>query len=162
MRNDSARKMALCGVTAALAVTVMCLVALIPVATFVCPVLCVVLLHFVFVGCGSKMAWVWYAVVAILSGLLGPDKEAAVIFLLLGYYPILKPRLDGLRFGFVCKLLLFNAAIAAAYGLIFFLFGLETEDAGTVGILLAVLTLLLGNVTFFVLDRLLTRISARK
>lgn len=156
--RDSARKMALCGVTAALAVTVMCLVALIPVATFVCPIVCVVLLHFVLSSCGSRLAWVWYAVVAVLSLLMGPDKEAAVIFLFLGHYPIVKPRLERTRFPFVSKLLLFNAAIAAAYAILLFLFGLEAEGSGMAALLLAALTLVLGNVTFFVLDKLLSRI----
>ena len=71
--------MALGGVLAALAVVIMALGTLIPVATYVCPVLCMLLLQAVNKLCGSRVAWAWYGAVAILSMLLAPDKEKAAI-----------------------------------------------------------------------------------
>ena len=79
---------------AALAVVIMSLGTLIPVATFVCPVLCMLILQLVLKLCGSRIAWAWYGAVAILSLLMAPDKEAAAVFLFLGYYPVVKPRMD--------------------------------------------------------------------
>ncbi len=149
--------MALGGVMAALAVVVMSLGGLIPVATFVCPMVCMLLLVAVISRCGNRVAWAWYGTVAILSLLLGPDKEAAAVFVFLGYYPILKPKMDALPLKWLWKLLYFNAAILLMYWLLLNLFGMaeilaEFEEMGTV---LTLVTLVMGNVTFFMLDRLL-------
>ena len=124
MRNGQAKAMALGGVMAALAVVVMCPGGLIPVATFVCPMVCMLILRTVQTVCGYRIGWAWYGAVAILSLLLGPDKEAAAVFAFLGYYPLVKSRLDGKKFGLVFKLLLFNAAIGLMYGALIFLFGM--------------------------------------
>lgn len=163
MRNGAAKKMAVCGVTAALAMVIMCLGGLIPVATYLCPMLCALLLSIVLRLCGGRLCWVWYAAVSVLSILMAPDKEAAAVFLFLGYYPIVKPRLDGLRWGWIWKLALFNVSIGAMYGLLIFLFGMRelldsSEELGTV--MLAVM-LVLGNITFFLLDRLLSRFAGK-
>ena len=86
--------MALGGIFAALAVVIMSLGGLIPASTFICPILSMILLTVVKSRCGSKIAWVWYGTVAILSLLFDPDKEAAAVFLFLGCYPILKPEME--------------------------------------------------------------------
>ena len=52
--RTSVRSTALGGVMAALAVVIMCLGGMIPLATFVCPVLCMLLLQFVFRLCGRR------------------------------------------------------------------------------------------------------------
>ena len=84
MRRDSAKNIAMGGVFAALAVVIMCLGTVIPVATFVCPMACMILLTVVYRLTGARIAWAWYGAVSILSLLLGPDKEAAAVFLFLG------------------------------------------------------------------------------
>lgn len=163
MRGE-ARKIALGGMMAALAVVIMGLGGLIPVATFVCPMLCMLLLAFVTRFCGSQIGWAWYGAVAILSLLMGPDKEAASVFAFLGFYPIIKPRLDRMKLGFVLKLVLFNGLILAMYGLLIHLLGMsqiaaEYQELGTV---MTAVMLVLGNVTFFLLDKILTRFSKIK
>lgn len=159
MRRYEARGIALGGMMAALAVVVMSLGGLIPVATFVCPMLCMLLLAFVSRMCGRRIGWAWYGAVAVLSLLLGPDKEAAAVFLFLGFYPLLKPRLETLRLCWLWKGLLFNTAILLMYWLLIHLFGMaqiaaEYQELGTV---MTAIMLGLGNVTFFLLDRVLTR-----
>ena len=77
--------MALGGIFAALALVLMSMGTLIPVATYACPVLCAMLLQTVLKFCGPKIAWAWYGAVAILSVLMAPDKEAAAVFLAIGY-----------------------------------------------------------------------------
>lgn len=149
--------MALGGVLAAAAVVIMAMGTLIPVATYVCPMLCALLLQMVLKSCGSRTAWAWYGAVAVLSLLLAPDKEAAVVFAFLGYYPIVKPWLDRRKGKWLWKCLLFNAAALSAYWALLHILGLEglkTELAELGGVLCLVL-LALGNVTFFLLDRLL-------
>lgn len=156
-RKTPASVIALGGVMAALAVVIMSLGGLILVATYVSPMLCAVLLQFVMFSCGNRIAWAWYGAVAILAVLLSPDKEAAAVFLFLGYYPIVKPKLDALRFRWLWKALLFNISIGLMYFLLLNLLGmaeLNAEFAEMGGAMLVIL-LVLGNVTFFLLDRLL-------
>lgn len=151
--------MALGGVMAALAVVIMSLGGLIPLATYICPMLCILLLKTVLQICGSRIAWAWYGAVSILSLLLGPDKEAAAVFVFLGYYPIVKPKLDAAKLSWLWKGLLFNASVLAMYWLLIHLFGMaqvaaEFRELGTA---MLIVTLLLGNLCFFLVDRILNR-----
>lgn len=155
--------MALGGVLAALAVVIMCLGGLIPVATYVIPMLCGLLCAVVCRNCGRRTAWAWYGAVSILGLLLGPDKEAAAVFLVLGYYPIIKPRLDQLPGKWLWKLLLFNVATAAAYGAMLFVFGMAqlVAEFREMGMIMLAVVLILGNVTFIMFDFLLTRFGSK-
>lgn len=151
--------MALGGVLAALAVAAMSLGTLIPVATYVCPMFCMLLQQMVLKICGKRVAWAWYGAVAILAALLAPDKEAAAVFAFLGYYPIVKPRLDRAKVSWLWKGLLFNGAILAMYWVLMHLLGLDgvSEEFAGMGTAMLALLLILGNVTFFLLDHLLGR-----
>ncbi len=162
--TKASRAVALGGVMAALAVVIMCMGTLLPLATFVCPVLCILIAHVVWKYCGTKAAWAWYGAVAILSALLAPDKEAAAVFVFLGYYPIVKPWLERSRLRLLWKGLLFNCAVLLMYAFLVFLLGMtETvEEFREAGIVLGAVTLVLGNVTFFLLDVLLTRVYRTK
>ena len=164
MRTGEARQIALGGMMAALAVVMMALGGVIPVATFVTPVMCMLLLRFVLSMCPKRIGWAWYGAVALLGLLLGPDKESAAIFAALGYYPILKPRLDRMKLGLLVKLVLFNGVILALYGVMIYLLGLEqiVAEFSEMGMAMMIITLLLGNVTFFLLDDLLGRKPKRK
>lgn len=148
---------ALGGVLAALAVTIMALGGMIPIATYVCPMLCSLLLFTVLQFCGKRIAWTWYCAVSVLCLLLSPDKEAAMVFLLLGYYPIVQPYLDRSPLRWLWKAFLFNGAAAVLYLMLIYVFGMqqvvaEFRELGIAGLLI---TLILGNVCFFLLDRLL-------
>lgn len=156
--------MALGGLLAALAVTVMSLGTLIPVAVYVCPILCALLLKVVWMLCGSRIAWAWYGAVALLCLLLAPDKEAAAVFLFIGYYPIVKPALDRKKLPWLWKGLLFNGSILVMYWLLMHIFGMDqiAEDFEGIGIAMTAVMLALGNVTFLMLDRLLGMRLKRK
>ena len=156
-KRTPAAQTALGGVLAALAVVLMCMGTLIPVATYVCPMLCAMILQLVLIICGKRMAWAWYGTVSFLSLLMAPDKEAAAVFLALGYYPIVKRKLDRMKGKWLWKGLLFNSVILLTYWLLMHLFGFDALAAefSEMGILLVAVMLLLGNATFFLLDRLL-------
>ena len=149
--------MALGGMLAALAVVMMSLGTVIPVATYVCPMLCTLLLQSVLKTCGSRVAWAWYGAVALLSVLLAPDKEAAGVFVFLGYYPIVKPALDRKKGKWLWKGLLFNGSVCLPYFLLLPLLGLKqlTQEWSDMSVGMLAVLLILGNVTFFLLDRLL-------
>lgn len=154
---NKSKQMALGGVLAAAAMVIMCLGGLIPVATYLCPMLCTLLLFAVLGRCGARIAWAWYGAVALLALLMGPDKEASAVFLCLGYYPILKPKLDQMVLSWLWKLLLFNGAISLLYLVLLRLLGIDatTEEFQGVGIIGMIVMLLLGNATFILLDRFL-------
>ena len=164
MRKTPASKIAFGGIFAALALVIMNLGSLIPVATYVCPMLCMLILALVTGMCGTRIGWAWYGAVAILSVLMAPDKEAAAVFVFLGYYPIIKPRFDRLRHPLIPKLALFNVAILLMYWLLLRLLGMDriAAEFEEMGMILTAVMLLMGNLIFFMLDFALTRFSRIK
>lgn len=163
MRVGSAKAVALGGILAALATVIMCLGGLIPVATFVCPVLCLVILYLVCHLCGKRIGWAWYGAVSILAVLLGADKEAAAVFAFLGWYPIVKPYLEKWPLSLMWKLLFFNIALAVTYWLLLSVFGLAeiAQEYAEFGLISGAIMVLLGNATFALLDLLLNKIKNR-
>ena len=158
-KKTPAYSVALGGVLAALGVVMMCLGTLIPVATFICPMVCILLAQLVLKTCGARYGWAWYGAVAVLSLLLAPDKEAAAVFAALGYYPMVKPRLERRKWPWLWKGLLFNAVILALYWLLIHLLGMDSlaEEFADAGRVMTVVMLLLGNVTFLLLDMVLSK-----
>ena len=163
-KRTNASNMAQGGILAALAVVIMNLGTLIPVATYTCPMLCALLLQRVLKACGKRVAWAWYGAVTILSLLMAPDKEAAVVFLFFGYYPIVKPWMDRRRGKWLWKALLFNLSGFAMCRMLMYITGLPFVGAEFQGYetLMTLVFLLLGNVTFFLLDKLLGMYWNRK
>lgn len=155
------------GVMAALAVVIMCLGGLIPVMTYVCPMLCLLILAIVRQRCGNSIAWAWYAAVAILSLLMAPDKEAAVLLTFLGYYPIIKPRLDSLRhraLALLLKIGLMSLSVLAGYALLIRVLGMEeliSEFQGA-GIVMGVVMWIMALLCLIGLDVVLSRLQKGK
>lgn len=157
--RSKAYPIALGGMLAAAAVVLMSIGTIIPVATYAAPVLCLLLCQTVLKLCGKRIAWAWYGAVAFLSQLMAPDKEAAAVFLVLGYYPILKLKLDALKGKWLWKALYFNGSILALYWVLMNIIGMQQllSDFEGMGIAMTAVLLILGNVTFFLLDRLLEK-----
>ncbi|MCD7858976.1 MAG: hypothetical protein LUH51_02225 [Firmicutes bacterium] len=157
--DRKAYSVALGGMLAAVAVVLFCLASLIPVATYLCPMLAIGILELVRRVCGTRIGWAWYAAVAILCTLFSADREAAILFVFLGFYPLVKGRLDRLPARWLWKLVLFNLDIAAAYFLMLRVFGLDqlAAEFAELGWALGIAALLMGNLCFILLDRLLSR-----
>ena len=159
------RKMALTGMLCALAVVLMMLGGVIPLATFCCPALAGLMLIPVFVECGEKLSWCAYAAIAALSLILCPDKEAALLLAFISYYPILRWRLDQLRsrlLRVVAKLGVFNLAVLAMYALSILVLQMDQilREYQEMGLALTVACLLVGNVTLLLYDRLIAIMTA--
>ena len=163
-KETPAGSIALGGMLAAIAAVIMSLGGMIPVATYVCPVISMLILTLVLRLCGTRIAWAWYGAVSLLGLMLCPDKEAAAVFLALGFYPILKPRLDQMRFRVLWKLLLFNGDILLLYWILMHLIGMGNlqQEFAEMGYLMTGVTLALGNVTFFLLDYVLGKNFRRR
>jgi len=158
MKNS--KKIALTGVLCALAAVVMMMGGLIPLATFCCPAIAALVLIPIFVECGERLSWGAYIAIAALALMLCPDKEAAALFVFLGYYPVLKWRLEQIRrkpLRIIAKLGIFNVAVGLAYLLLIFLFQMEQllREYAEMGLALTAACLLLGNITLLLYDRLL-------
>ena len=151
MQNKSSTRIALGGMSAALCLVVMLTTALMPFATYALPALAGILLIPIALELGCRTAWVTYIAVAILSILIVPDREAALMFIsFFGYYPVLKIYIDKFKsklLRIIIKLLTFNAAMTLSYAAIIYVFGLYyliEEFAGGWGLAL----LIVGNIFF--------------
>lgn len=156
-KKTPAGRAALGGVLAALAVVAMSLGGMIPIMTYVTPVFCVLLLDAVRILCGEKFAWAWFGTVALLGALLSPDREAAALFLFVGCYPILRPKMEKRKLPVVWKGLFFNASIVIAYWLLLKITGMDElrQEFQTMGKWMLAVLLVMGNAVFFLLDKLL-------
>lgn len=156
-KKTPAGRAALGGVLAALAVVSMSLGGLIPIMTYVTPLLGALMLEAVRLICGERFAWAWFGAVGLLSFFLSPDREAAALFLFVGYYPILRPRLEKKKLPWLWKGLFFNVSIAVMYWLLLKLMGMDAleQEFRAMGTVMLMVTLALGNLVFFLLDKLL-------
>ena len=115
MRKTESQKIALCGVLSALSVVVLLVGNVLQIGTYAAPMLASFLLIPVLEDYGKKYALLLYAVVSLLSLFLVPDKELVLFYVLvLGYYPVLRVRLNNIRRGvlrWMAKFGCFNAAV---------------------------------------------------
>lgn len=156
-----ARSLALCGVLAALAVTLLALGGVIPGMVFCAPILAMAVLLPVLEELGPRAAGTVYAAAAILGLLLVPDRETAFVFLFFGWYPILRPKIAALPsrpLRLLARLAVCNTAALTLYGLVLRLMGLTADLLESVWYL-NVLLLAGGNVVFLLTDATLARLT---
>lgn len=150
-------KIALCGLMAALSVVILFLTGVIPTATIALPGLAGCCLIPVVAELGLSWGYGTYAVCAVLALLIAPDREAALVYvLLLGYYPVLYGQLAKIKqkpLRVAVKLLLLNAAAGLEIFLSVWVLHIPLEGGW---IFLLVYWVLL-NVVFLVYDLALRR-----
>lgn len=153
------------GVLSGLAVALMLLGSIIPLATFVSPALAAVCVLYFCLEFGNKMAFAVYVVISALSLLLAADKELALVFaFVIGYYPIVKQLSERLRarpLQWLIKFGVFNLTAVGLYYIlinVFVMASVREEFADVTTLLLGAL-LILANLTLFFYDRVLTRLS---
>jgi len=157
-------ELALASILAALAATLLSLGGVVPLATYAAPVLASAALLAAREDCRPSLAWGCWAVSAALGLLLSADKEAALLYAFLGWYPLLKPRFDALRpraLRVGVKLLLCAAVVGAMYALLLWVFRLEAvvEEFAAASPAMLWTTVLLGAAVFLVYDLALTRLT---
>lgn len=158
------QKIAQTGVLSALACVIMTMGGLIPFATFCCPALAGIVLIPIFVECGEKTAWAAWFVISALTVFISPEKESAFLFLFIGYYPILRWRLEQIHSSalrLLSKLAVFNIAVGSMYALCIFVFRLDAfmREYAEAGLIMTALTFLLGNFVILVYDLLLNNLT---
>ena len=153
-------KAAFCGLMVALSVSLMFSGGLIPISTYCVPMLCGVLLLPILLEYDKKTAWTAFIATALITLILGVDKEAAFFYLFFGYYPLLKweiERIRNKRLRLPCKLAVFNMSIILMYGLLGFLFNMHAliEEFTQMGAVLLAGFLFVFNLCMLLYDRLL-------
>jgi len=158
------RVTAFCSMMTALSVVLLLLSSLVPGATYSAPILGMLPLIPALSEFGSRPALGVYAVAAVLAVLLIPDKETAGIYLVLGYYPVLRPVLNRIRLSVLrtlTKLAVCTLSVTALYATLYLLFQSDMSTAEFPRYSKAVLAALLvcGNVVFLLLDQALNRLT---
>ncbi len=154
------RQIAVSGMMVALAAAILMMGGVIPAATFVGPALAGLMLIPVFAEGGQKLALGAWLAISALGLMLSADKEAALLFAFLGWYPAMKWKLDmklpGLK-GVPVKLVIWNACAGAMAAMIFYVFRMDQVMAEyrEMGRAMLVGFIVLANVTLLVYDRLL-------
>lgn len=128
-QKNNSRLIAFSGIMAALSLVLMLLTAVIPIMDYGLPAICGILTTLVVIECGERMAGVCYGAVAILSLVLVPSKESAILYLiLLGWYPIVKRRIEMLRkpvAEWALKIICMAVPVGIASGISVYLLGVE-------------------------------------
>ena len=155
-------KITICAIVSAMATVVMLMTNL-PIMLYAVPAIAGVLFIIPAIEFNSKWAVLCYSVTALLGLILPTEREATIVFIgFLGYYPILKMRIE--RIGnrvveYLLKSLSFNAAIIATYYVIIRIVGINVLETGFMGVKTSIaILLLLGNIAFFAFDFALTGI----
>ena len=157
------RQTALCGLLAALSVVILSLGSIIPLATFACPMLAMVCLLPVAGSYGLGTSLLVYAAVSVLAVLLCADKELALFYAFLGWYPALRPRLAPLPrpLRAAVKAGLFALALTAMYALARYVLRLEAAERSRYAAPMAAALLALGVGVCLAFDRALEVLTAR-
>ncbi len=158
--REQSAKIAFCGLLVALCVVLMLSGGLIPIATYCAPMAAGILLLPVLLEYGKKTAWTAYAAVALITLMLGIDKEAAFFFLFLGYYPIVKWELDRIRrkpLRMLVKLAVWNGSVVLMYVIMGFLLHMDAVVAefGSMGAVMLIGFVLLFDLCMVLYDRLM-------
>lgn len=161
--NKVSFKVSLGGIISALCLFSMFLTGIMPLLVYTLPAIAGALLIVMVVEINKKTAFVTYVAVGLLSFLMTPDKEAAILFIMFfGYYPILKSLLEKVKIRaieWVSKFLIFNIGVVLAYYIVINVLGTvdilkQFDEFGKYG---AVILLLVGNAVFLLYDIALTR-----
>ncbi len=159
MKNKASRRVAFCGLLTALAVVLMAVSGAVGIGTFAGPVLAMVALLPVREEYGGRAALTSYAAAALLVLWLVPDRELALVYAALGWYPVLRPtlaRVGSRLLRGVLKVLLCTVVLLFLYGVLLRLLGIPTGLGGTV---FNLVLLVMGDVIFLLTDLVLLRLS---
>lgn len=147
------------GMASGLCLLLMFMTGLIPFSEYACPAFAGIVLIAVAEELGRGTALTVFGAASLLSLLLSPRKEAAILFIFFfGYYPTirgaLEERLRQKPLRWLVKLLIFNIMVVLGYAVVVYVMGLTEilEEFGSFGRYSALVLLAFGNVFFVVYD----------
>ena len=159
-------KTALGGITASLSLVLLFLLSVFPSATIAAPAVASILMIFLVLELGKGWAFGVYVAVSVLSLMIIPSKEAAILYtVFFGYYPILKAILEKhihrRPIEWILKILLFAVIMTGSYYLMIRFMGIEFEEIDKYGKAAIPLLLGVGTVAFVGYDYCLTLFVAQ-
>jgi len=159
--RQQSTQVAFCGMAASLSIVIMLMGGIIPIATYCVPMLCGLLLLPILLEYGQKSAWLTYISVALIALVMGFDKEASFFYIFIGYYPILKWKIDRVkvkRRRFLLKFLLFTGTITLMYSLLFLLMPMDAivQEFNDMGLALTIVFVIVYDLCMFLYDFMLT------
>ena len=153
-------KVAVGGVISSLCLVMMFLTGVFPLLGMAIPIYSGTLLLIVADEADGHWAGLSYFAVSALSLFITPDKEAALLFIMLfGYYPVMRRGIQKGKLAFAVKWLIkfavFNAAIIASYWMITNVLGIYDliDEFGFLGEHLKLKLMIFANVTFVLYDQ---------
>lgn len=161
-KMSTASKTAIGGMAAALSVVILIPTAL-DLFVYALPAFAGMITLFCVIELNKKWAFGVFSAAALLSLVVVPNKEAAVLYVtFFGYYPVLKSALEKCRIRaveYLLKLLCFNVSVVLSYLLLVFVFGISVEQLFGEELTKAMYIVLpvLMNIMFVTYDLCLTR-----
>lgn len=164
MAQNTGKKIAFCGVLGALATTLLLLGSVIPLALYISPALAMIAVMMAGEEYGAKTGLLLYLGVSLLALLLAADKEIALFFAFVGYYPVARVKINRIKskaLAWALKLLLVNAAVTAMYLFAALLLRLPalTQEMQSLTQALVLVYFLMGNLCLILYDIVLGRFT---
>lgn len=157
-------KIALCGVTGALCVTILLMGFLFPFATYACPAIAAAFLLPIVYEYKEKTAFTLYLAVSILGLMIVPDQELVFMFIFIfGLYTVIKMPVDRLKskpLKFLAKLAYINIMLIVVYSILLFIFPVAVlvNEFSTYSIGFVALLFAMFNLTFFLYDKAVEKV----
>lgn len=147
----------------ALSLVCMMLTGVFPMADYALPALAGIVLIPIAAELGRKWAMLCWLAVSLLSIFLAPMKESALLYVaFLGYYPILKSKIESWRkpvLEWIVKFICFNAAIGGVLAVSILVFEADSYLQGVSSLPLYIAGgIALLNAAFLIYDIALTRL----
>ncbi len=154
-------KTAVGGITASLSLVFLFLLSVFPSATLAAPAVASILTVFAVLELSKKWAFGVYSAVSILSLLIIPSKEAAILYVaFFGYYPILKAFLESKIqkkwLDIIIKTVFFVIVMIISYAVMMRFFGIEFDEVEEYGMKAVPILAGIGAVAFIGYDYCLT------
>ena len=156
MLKTKTRKLALAAILSALGVILLYFGSIITVLDLTMVAIASLIIYFAVIELGSFYPYLIYAVTAILSLLLLPDKFAGAVYLLFGgIYPILKEFFERLHYivSWILKFSVFNTALLLLIAVSVYVMHVEDTGLGFNWVVFG-----LGNLTFLLYDIAMTKL----
>lgn len=154
-------KITFCAMMAALASAVM-ITSYFPYLTYAIPAMAGLFIMAAVIEIGKKWAFFSFLSSAVIVFLIA-EPEAKLMYVgFLGYYPILKALIEGIRkpvIEWILKIVSFNIAVVLVYFIFSAMFDISFDDFGVLGKYGALITLGLGNIVFVVYDIAVARMA---
>ena len=156
-------KIALCGVTGGLCITILMMGFLFPFATYACPAAAACMLIPIIYEYKQKTAFTLYVAVSFLGLMLVPEQELIFMFIFVfGLYTVVKFSIDRVKnktVRYTIKFIYINAALIVSYGLLLIVFPVAAlvNEFSSYGLAFTALLIAMFNLVFFLYDKMVER-----